>query len=166
MILSDAEIRKCLHDRELVIQPPGRIGPAGVDLRVDRDITLTPHTQSLVASIEYVEVSKNLAGILHIRSSLAREAIIASLALVDPGFRGQLTVSLYNAGPKLVKLKQGDRFIQLSLLRLGKPSSQGYTGQYQDSRGVVTSKRRRKSYHHRTERVIHPTLGRAGRTVE
>jgi len=41
-----------------------------------------------------------LVGMLHIRSSLAREGIFASLALVDPGFRGQLTISLFNSSRK------------------------------------------------------------------
>lgn len=166
MVLSDSEIKTAIRKKQLAIQPPGRINPAGVDLRIDRNLTLNPHHQKLAATVENVELSNNLAGILHIRSSLAREGIIASLALVDPGFRGQLTVSLYNAGERPVKLKQGERFIQLSLLRLNTPSRNSYGGKYQDSRGVVASKRRRKSYARRMERVIHATLGRGERAVE
>jgi dCTP deaminase len=130
------------------------MNPAGLDLRVDRDLTITPHKHAIVASLERVELSPNLVGILHIRSSLAREGLFASLALVDPGFRGQLTVSLYNAGDRPVKLKRGERFIQLSLFRLGKPAKKTYNGKYQESAGVVRSRRGKKSYTSRMESII------------
>ena len=144
MALSDNEIKKAAKTGELRIQPAAHINPAGIDLRIDRNLTLKPHQQTLAASIEHVQLPNNLVGILHLRSSLAREGLIASLALVDPGFHGQLTVSLYNAGARQVNLKRGERFIQLSLLRFSKPASQGYIGKYQNSHGVVASRRRRK----------------------
>ncbi len=145
MAISDREIREAIKAGDLKVLPRlTQLNPAGVDLRIDRDLTLLPHQRELAASIERVELSDRLLGILHIRSSLAREGLFASLALVDPGFRGQLTVSLYNAGDSHVNLKRGERFIQLSLLRLNRPARQGYTGRYQDSRGVVASRRRRK----------------------
>src|SRR5207247_10206530 len=99
------------------------------------------------------------SGILHIRSSLAREGIVASLAIVDPGFRGQLTVSLHNAGDRLVSLRKGERFIQLSLLRLGMPARHSYVGKYQNSRGVVELRRRRLLRLRDTENVIQGTRG-------
>lgn len=146
MGLSDHEILAAMKNRELSISPPGfRINPAGVDLRIDRNVRLKPKRQLLVASIERVELSENIVGFLHLRSSLAREGLFASLALVDPGFRGQLTVSLYNAGDSAVNLAEGERFIQLSLLRLGKPAIKKYSGRYQNSSGVVASRRRKRS---------------------
>lgn len=145
MSLSDQDIRQALRERQFKLKPPPtRVNPAGVDLRIDRDLKLTPHTQALAATLETVELSSHLLGTLHIRSSLAREGLFASLALVDPGFRGQLTISLYNAGDRPVNLRQGERFIQLSLIRLSKPATQEYSGRYQKSRGVVMSHRRKK----------------------
>jgi dCTP deaminase len=147
MALSDKEITSAMKKGELGIFPAGfRINPAGVDLRIDRDIHLKPKQHSLVASIERVELSDRFVGFLHLRSSLAREGLFASLALVDPGFRGQLTVSLYNSGASPVNLAKGERFIQLSLLRLGKPAIKKYAGRYQNSSGVVASRRRKKSH--------------------
>ena len=146
MALSDLEISSATRSGELKIAPKGfRINPAGIDLRIDRDITLEPKKQSLVASIETVELSENYVGFLHLRSSLAREGLFASLALVDPGFRGQLTVSLYNAGESAVHLAKGERFIQLSIVRLGKPAIKKYSGRYQNSSGAVASRRRKRS---------------------
>ncbi len=160
MVLSDKEIASAIKKRELRILPQGfRMNPAGVDLRIDRDVRLKSREQLLVASIERVELSNHIVGFLHLRSSLAREGLFASLALVDPGFRGQLTVSLYNSGDSAVNLAKGERFIQLSLLRLGKPAIKQYAGRYQNSSGVVSSRRRKRSHMPKMESVIQGTRG-------
>ena len=160
MVLSDKEITSAIKKGELTILPGGfRLNPSGVDLRVDRNVRLKPKQQLLVASMERVELSNGIVGFLHLRSSLAREGLFASLALVDPGFRGQLTVSLYNSGDSAVNLGKGERFIQLSLLRLGKPAINQYAGRYQNSSGVVASRRRKKSHTPKMESVIHGSSG-------
>ncbi len=161
MSLSDREIASAIEKGELKIVPRGfRLNPAGVDLRIDRDVRLKPRQQLLAASIERVELSDRIVGFLHLRSSLAREGLFASLALVDPGFRGQLTVSLYNSGDSAVNLARGERFIQLSLLRLGKPVIKKYSGRYQNSTGVVASRRKKRSHTPKImESVIQGTRG-------
>jgi len=160
MALSDNEIIGAIKTGLFHIVPRNpKLNPAGIDLRADRSLVLRPGQQKLVATIERVELSENFLGILHIRSSLAREGIVASLALVDPGFRGQLTVSLHNAGDRLVSLRKGERFIQLSLLRLGMPARHSYVGKYQNSRGVVKSRRRKMIRLRKMENVIQGTRG-------
>ena len=160
MALSDNEIIGAIKTGQFHIVPRNpKLNPAGIDLRADRSLVLRPGQQKLVATIERVELSENFLGILHIRSSLAREGIVASLALVDPGFRGQLTVSLHNAGDRLVSLRKGERFIQLSLLRLGMPARHSYVGKYQNSRGVVNSRRRQMIRLRKMENVIQGTRG-------
>jgi dCTP deaminase len=143
MALSDAEIRDALSAKNLVIDPLDEtsLNPAGYDLRLSAEVALAPSEHRLVATMERVELGRDLVGILHVRSSLAREGILASLALVDPGFRGQLTISLFNSGRKMTQLKAGERFVQLTLLRLGRQAAAKYEGRYQDSRGVVDSRR-------------------------
>ena len=143
MALSDSEILEALTEESLVIAPfdEASVDPAGYDLRLSAEVALAPSEHRLVATMETVELGRDLVGILHIRSSLAREGILASLALVDPGFRGQLTISLFNSGRKMIQLKAGERFVQLTLLRLGRQAAAKYEGRYQDSRGVVGSRR-------------------------
>ncbi len=160
MSLSDIEIRKAIKNGEFRTVPrPAKINPAGIDLRIDRKISIASQSSVLVASIERVELGTGLVGTLHLRSSLAREGLFASFALVDPGFRGQLTVRLYNAGDRPVNLERGERFIQLSLLRLGLPATRHYSGIYQESKGVVASRRRKKSYNRRMESIIQGPRG-------
>jgi dCTP deaminase len=160
MALSDNEITAAIKTGQFHIFPgKPKLNPAGIDLRADRSLILKPGNQTLVATIERVELSGQFVGILHIRSSLAREGVVASLALVDPGFRGQLTVSLHNAGDRLVSLRKGERFIQLSLLRLGMPATHAYVGKYQNSRGVVKSRRRKMIRSRKMENVIQGARG-------
>jgi dCTP deaminase len=102
---------------------------------------LQPGEHGLAATLERVELGGGLLGNLHIRSSLAREGVLASLALVDPGFRGQLTISLFNGSKKLIRLQAGERFVQLTLVKLGRGAARKYEGRYQDSAGVVGSRR-------------------------
>ena len=83
----------------------------------------------------------NIVAFMHIRSSLAREGIIGSFAVVDPGFRGQLTLNLQNTSDKQIILNQGERIVQIVFHHLGKVAKKGYNGSYQDSKDIVLSKR-------------------------
>ena len=138
-ILSDVEIEELIRNGSLVVTPfdPKCLSGSGYDLRSAADIMIPHGYHELVATLERVELGLDVAGVMHVRSSLAREGVIGSLALIDPGFRGQLTISLYNAGSKLFEMKRGDRFIQVTLHRLGKKTSRPYDGRYQDSQGIV-----------------------------
>jgi dCTP deaminase len=142
MAMSDKEIHTALRKGQLEIKPgPERVNPAGIDLRAIKSLTIKPGRQTLAATLERVGLPNDFLGILHLRSSFAREGVIASLALVDPGYQGQLTISLYNAGGRPVIIKEAERFVQLTLFRLGKPAKRSYRGRYQNSSGVVRSKR-------------------------
>jgi len=143
MALSDSEIRDALASGNLVIEPfeGASLNPAGYDLRLASAVVLGPREHGLAATLERVELGGRVVGILHIRSSLAREGVLASLSLVDPGFRGQLTISLFNSGMKPLQLRAGERFVQLTLVKLGREAAKKYEGRYQDSEGVVGSRR-------------------------
>jgi len=138
-LLSDVDIEKRLRERTLVLDPfePACLNGSGYDLRIDADMVIPSGHGRLVATLERVEIGDELAGTLHIRSSLVRAGVIASLALVDPGFRGQLTVLLYNSSARKLTMKRGDRFLQLVLHLLGTKTRRPYHGRYQDSQGIV-----------------------------
>jgi len=98
----------------------------------------------LVATLETVELGLGVVAFLHIRSSLAREGVIGSFAVVDPGFRGQLTLNLQNVSDKDVTLTEGERIVQIVFHRLGSTAKTGYNGSYQNSKGIVTSRRNKQ----------------------
>lgn len=141
-VLSDTEIEKRIKEKSLVLIPfeAASLNGAGYDLRLAADTTIPPGRNQLVAALERVELSDDLVGTLHIRSSLARAGIIASLALVDPGFRGQLTISLYNTGTEPFRMGKGSKFVQMVLHTLSAKAQRSYRGKYQDSQGVVETR--------------------------
>ena len=141
-ILSDVEIEQRMNGGSLLITPfdSSCLNGAGYDLRLAEKLEMQPGQHFLVATLERVELGEDLVGTLHIRSSLARAGIIASLALVDPGFRGQLTILLYNAGNGRFTMDRNDRFLQIAIHQLGTKTLRPYCGKYQDSQGIVDSR--------------------------
>ena len=133
----DIECR--IRDGSLILDPfePSGLNGGGYDLRVGMDAEISSCQGRLVATLERVGLGDDLVGTLHIRSSLARAGIVASLALVDPGFRGQLTVLLYNSSAQEFKLRRADRFLQVAFHVLSTKARRPYRGRYQDSQGIV-----------------------------
>ncbi|MDG6223695.1 MAG: dCTP deaminase [Candidatus Bathyarchaeota archaeon] len=135
-----------LKTGELKLEPSDLsscLNPAGYDLRCAQDVVLKPKQYVLVATLEKVELGLNLVAFMHIRSSLAREGIIGSFAVIDPGFRGQLTLHLSNVSDKEIKFHRGERIVQIVFHHLSSTAKNGYNGSYQDSQGIVTSKRKK-----------------------
>jgi dCTP deaminase len=146
-VLSDAEILEHLETGEIKLEPSDLsacLNPAGYDLRCSKTVVLKPRQYELVATLETVELGLRIAAFLHIRSSLAREGVIGSFAVVDPGFRGQLTLNLHNVGEKEVTLREGERIVQIVFHALGGVARKGYRGSYQNSKGVVSSRRNKQ----------------------
>lgn len=143
-VLSDKEIINHIKTGEIKLEPSdieACLNPAGYDLRCSKTVILKPKEYELVATMETVELGKSLVAFLHIRSSLAREGVIGSFAVVDPGFRGQLTLNLQNISNKEITLSKGERIVQIVFHKLGDVAQKGYSGSYQDSKGVVSSRR-------------------------
>jgi dCTP deaminase len=143
MALSDATVRRLAMIGEVGIDPfdDSKLQPAGYDLSSAEEIILRPKEPRLVATLERIKLSPSLLGILHLKSSFLREGVFAGLALVDPGFVGQLTVSLLNFGEEVVEIDRGEPFLQLTFIRLTSKAESPYGGKYQESIGVVESKR-------------------------
>ena len=144
-MLSDEEILEHLKRGEIKIKPfeTSCLNPAGYDLRSSSDVVIKPRQYELTATLETVELGLKVTASLHIRSSLAREGIIGSFALVDPGFRGQLTLNLHNVGEKEITIREGEPIVQIVFHELGSMARKGYRGLYQNSRGIVPSKRQK-----------------------
>ena len=143
-MLSDTEILQHLETGEIGLEPSdisACLNPAGYDLRCSKTVVLKPKHHELVATLETVELGVSVTAFLHIRSSLAREGVIGSFAVVDPGFRGQLTLNLHNVSDKEVTLREGERIVQIVFHKLGNTAQKGYNGSYQNSKGVVSSRR-------------------------
>ena len=142
-MLSDEEILEHLKRGEIKIAPfeISCLNPAGYDLRSSSEVVIKPKQYELTATLERVGLGLKVMASLHIRSSLAREGIIGSFAVVDPGFRGQLTLNLHNVGEKEITIEEGEPMVQIVFHKLGSMTRKGYSGLYQNSKGIVPSKR-------------------------
>src|SRR5512137_1706311 len=145
MILSGPEIirrldKDCSQER-LVITPYSRVcqQPASYDLRAASDILLPKGTCTLLPTVEWVELPRDLAGTLRCRSSFGRRGVILGAGFVDPGFRGQLTLCLTNMGKEDITVNKNDCVAQMILHEVRNPGK-SYSGRYQDSLGAVEAK--------------------------
>ena len=145
MILSAPEIIRRLDHNfvggNLVITPYSSEcqQPASYDLRAAGDIHLPKGTCTLVPSLEWVELPKDLAGTLRCRSSFGRRGVLLGAGFIDPGFHGQLTLCLSNLGSDNIIIRKNDRVVQMILHEVME-SNQCYSGRYQDSQGAVEAK--------------------------
>lgn len=139
MILSDNTIFTMLENKTLTISPlePEQVQPASVDIRLGnmfstvedspsgiitleseaayKTITadtyiLLPNQFILATTMEYFELPDNLTAFVEGRSSLGRLGLfIQNAGWVDPGFKGEITLELYNANRFAIELKAGRR---------------------------------------------------------
>jgi dCTP deaminase len=141
MILSASEVERRISAGDLVIRPYGEEcqQPASYDLRSAEEVTLSRGRCTLIHSLEWVELPADIAATLRCRSSFGRRGILIGGGFVDPGFRGNLTLSLVNMGDEDLVLNEGERVVQMIMHHVS-DGNRLYGGRYQDSRGVVMSR--------------------------
>lgn len=170
MILSDKTLIKMLEEKSLIIEPLEKIQvqPASVDIRLGstfsivedsstgiinleneikyKTITsdtyiLLPNQFVLATTMEYFNLPNNLTAFVEGRSSLGRMGLfIQNAGWVDPGFKGEITLELYNANRCAIELKAGRRVGQLVFAKMDDTALNPYNGKYQGQKGATGSK--------------------------
>lgn len=170
MILSDGTLSDMLKSGELVISPmiSEQIQPASIDIRLGNTFNIVedspagiigmeheikyktiesdsyvilPNQFVLATTMEYFELPDNLTAFVEGRSSLGRMGIfIQNAGWVDPGFKGEITLELYNANRCAIELKAGRRVGQLVFAKMDFPALKPYRGKYQGQRGATGSR--------------------------
>ena len=170
MILSDKTILEMVDKGTLVIKPlePSQVQPASVDIRLgdtfcviedsptgivtlDREThcktiktdtyLLLPGQFVLATTVEYFELPDDLTAFVEGRSSLGRMGLfIQNAGWVDPGFKGEITLELYNANRCAIELKAGRRVGQLVFAKMDAPAQNPYRGKYQGQTGATGSR--------------------------
>src|SRR6056297_669128 len=110
------------------------------------DFILHPGDFVLGTTKERVEIPADLLAHVEGRSSLGRLAVVvhATAGVVDPGYRGQITLELSNLGTAPVALTPGTRISQLIFTELKNASERPYGSdrgsKYQDQQGPQASR--------------------------
>lgn len=102
------------------------------DVRIAQSLKMTPGRFALASTIERLSLPENVAALVVNKSTWARLGLIHPSTLIDPGFRGGLTLELKNMGHELLYLEEGDPVVQLVFFRVDGTPSRPYSGKYQD----------------------------------
>lgn len=170
MILSDKTIKQMLEKETLRISPleEGQVQPASVDVRLGNTFSIVEDLPSgiitlhneipyktittdtyillpgqfvLATTMEYFDMPDNLTAFVEGRSSLGRMGLfIQNAGWVDPGFKGEITLELFNANRCAIELKSGRRIGQLVFAEMDEVASQPYCGKYQGQTGATGSR--------------------------
>src|SRR4051812_24796302 len=83
------------------------LGPSGYDIRIAETFTLMPHEFCIASSIEKFEMPDNLLGVVHDKSTWARCGLAVQNTVIEPGFRGFMTIELSNNSGRPIEFKGG-----------------------------------------------------------
>ncbi|MBQ2775646.1 MAG: dCTP deaminase [Clostridia bacterium] len=170
MILSDRTIIKMLEDKTLTVSPLEieQIQPASVDVRLGDTFSVVEDSSNgiitleseikyktiktdtyvilpgqfvLATTMEYFELPDDLTAFVEGRSSLGRMGLfIQNAGWVDPGFKGEITLELFNANRCAIELKAGRRVGQLVFAKMDERAINPYNGKYQGQMGATGSR--------------------------
>lgn len=102
---------------------------------------LLPGQFVLATTMEYFSLPNNLTAFVEGRSSLGRMGLfIQNAGWVDPGFKGEITLELFNANRCAIELKAGRRVGQLVFAEMDKDALKPYNGKYQGQKGATGSR--------------------------
>ncbi len=170
MILSDKTLLEMIENKELHVSPltAETIQPASIDCTLGshflliessdmvqisldseikyrsieaEEITIPAHSFLLATTKEYIELPNNLTAFVEGRSSIGRIGLfIQNAGWVDPGFKGQITLELYNANSLPIRLQAGRRICQLVFCKMDQEAKNPYNGKYQGQRNTTGSR--------------------------
>ena len=110
------------------------------------EFILHPGDFVLGTTVERVELPPDLIAHVQGRSSLGRLAVVihATAGIIDPGYRGQITLELSNLGTAPVALSPGMRISQVLFTELSSAADRPYGSErgskYQDQAGPQASR--------------------------
>lgn len=108
------------------------IGPATYDVRIKQTIWLWPFFGRLASTIESFHIPDDVLAEVKDKSTNARRFILVQNTLIDPGFRGGLTLELTRFLPWPTRIRAGTPIAQIKFSRLEEPTERPYRGKYQD----------------------------------
>lgn len=116
------------------------LSAAGYDIRLDEPITIRSGKFVLASSLEKFDMPNNVLAVVHDKSTWARRGIFVQNTVIEPGWRGWLTLEISNLSGTDLRIVGGSPIAQIVFHMLDQPTDQPYpeTGKYQDQqRGPV-----------------------------
>lgn len=109
--------------------------------RTKERVVIEPGEFVLATTRETVRLPNNIASQVVGKSSIGRTGLfIHNAGHIDPGFEGQVTLELFNAGQVALDLTDVDKIAQLIFVPTDEPVEFAYNGKYQQQRGVTAAR--------------------------
>jgi dCTP deaminase len=106
------------------------LSEAGYDIRIAQDITLHPFKRfALASTVEHFAMPDNLIGVVHDKSTWARRSLSVFNTVIEPGWRGWLTLELVYHGWGVLRIPAGAGIAQVIFHQTMEKAL--YTGKYQ-----------------------------------
>lgn len=122
------------------------LSEAGYDIRIRQEILFERHGREmffrvdggvqqegrfvLASAIEEFTMPNDLVGVVHDKSTWARKGLSVFNTVIEPGFRGGLTLELVYHGREPLHIPSGAGIAQVLFSTIGVPVE--YNGKYQD----------------------------------
>ena len=104
---------------------------AGYDIRIKQDIVLNrEHRFTLASTVEEFDMPQGLVAIVHDKSTWARRGLSVFNTVIEPGWRGFLTLELVYHGVIPIYIPGGSGIAQVLFHQISQASA--YSGKYQD----------------------------------
>lgn len=90
---------------------------AGLDLVVSRHISVAPSAKGLLPTNIALDLPSSVFGLVVPRSStMYRKGLLVLTGVLDPGYRGEVQMLVWNPTGKTINVAEGDRVAQLLIL--------------------------------------------------
>lgn len=107
------------------------LAEAGYDIRIKQAVTLHPFKRFVLAStIEAFDMPTDLVGIVHDKSTWARRGLSVFNTVIEPGWKGYLTLELVYHGWRPLKIPAEAGIAQVLFHQTMEPGF--YSGKYQN----------------------------------
>lgn len=149
-LIKAAPIKNMLTEKHIFNGVSHGLSLAGYDIRIAEDVFFGEHGVSvdgewktgrftLASAVEEFDMPFDLVGVVHDKSSHARRGLAVYNTVIEPGWRGFLTLELVHHGLKPLHIKAGSGIAQVIFSQVTEPAA--YSGKYQDqARGPVEAK--------------------------
>jgi len=107
-------IKKLHADAVLPAYAHGPLEDAGMDLRAVEQVVLTPGMAQGVPTGLAIELPSGYEAQVRPRSGMAlKHSLTVNFGTIDPGYRGEIRVVIFNLGRADYVIEKGDRIAQL-----------------------------------------------------
>lgn len=123
------------------------LSEAGYDIRIKQDVWFTRTKRhefcvqvdnedpvagkfTLASAIEEFQMPNNLVGVVHDKSTWARRGLSVFNTVIEPGWKGFLTLELVYHGHEDLHIKKGSGIAQVLFHQISEPAA--YDGKYQN----------------------------------